>query len=138
MDLLHREQMAHVIAGGKQLPAKVRLKEAIEELAVPDLVLVAIEQIRLRVAIDGIDVLEEYARLEDVVMIEEAEEVALRDGDAFVGIARNAVVLVECHHPYAIIVCRARGHSRGKLLVLGRRVDKDKLELAIGLLENGL
>lgn len=35
--LAYREQMAHVIAGSEQLPAEIRLEEAIEELAVPDL-----------------------------------------------------------------------------------------------------
>jgi len=79
----HREHMADIVVVPQQVEVEIGFEERVEIPSVlPFFVLVAIQEISVRTFENGKCVLIQQVGLDEVVMIEEAHEIARRDGDA--------------------------------------------------------
>ena len=102
-----------------------------------DQVLVAVQDVDERVALEGGGKLEQRVRLEEVVMVEEAQKVAARRLDAAVRILGDAVVAVEDDVDDLFVVACQLLDFTAQLVVFGRRVDQHELVALVRLRLDG-
>ena len=130
--------MADVIARAQEVGRPVGLEEDVTEVTVHQLVLIAVEKVRVGMGLDGTRIVIEQVGLDHVVVVEEAQEVTARGLDALVGVLRDAAVLVELDNAHALVAPGIGVNLGSEGGVLRARVHEQQLEVGIGLLQHGV
>ena len=126
--------MGDVVLAGKKVNLKLRLEEGLDMRATGvDLVLVAVEHVRLGLLVHGLGVVEEEVGLDCVVMVDKAHEVTGCLTDSRRSVERDAQVLVERDAADPLVRCNGGSNLFGKLPVLRGGVYQDKLPVRVGL-----
>ena len=135
----HREHMTDVVVVPQQVKVEIGLEERIEVPPVlPLLVLVAVQQVRIGMLEHGECVFVEEVGLYQVVVIEEAHEIARCGSDAGVRVRRYPSVLLKSHDLDPFVGAARRSNRSGKLLVFRAGVDQDQLPPGVRLRPNRL
>ena len=110
--------MTDVVVVPQQVKVEIGLEERIEVPPVlPLLVLVAVQQVRIGMLEHGECVFVEEVGLYQVVVIEEAHEIARCGSDAGVRVRRYPSVLLKSHDLDPFVGAARRSNRSGKLLV---------------------
>ena len=129
--------MAHVVQRAQQVWAPVGLQIHLLIATIHEFVLVAVEEVCLRVRGKAFHIAHEQVGLYDVIMVKEAHEVTLCPLDPRVGVADDAPVRIERHHVDALIAPSIALGKLDELPVVGGSDHQDELEPPVGLCQNG-
>ena len=127
-------QVARVHLAAQPVDRPVGLEERIE-LATPfvDLVLVGVDVVDVRVLVDGRRDLGQGAWVEEVVVVEEGDELALGHGQAVVGRGHDPAVLGPVRHAHAAVGVGRFVEDGSDLRRTRRVVDEAQLPVGEGL-----
>ena len=130
----HRKHVTDVVLAGEEVNLELRLEERLYVRACGvNLVLVAVEHVRLGIFVHGFGVVEEEVRLDRDVVVDKAHEVTGCRADSRSRVERDAQILVERDAADSLVRRNGGSNLLGKLPVLGGRVYQDELPVRIGL-----
>ena len=120
----NRHEVHHAVLAEQELGRDLRLKEHVQVLertvgSFFHQILVAIEHVDIGLLVDGLYVLKEQVRLDKVVVVEEAAEVARSGGEARVRVLGDPEIFLELHDLHALIEPRELGDGSLEFLDLG-------------------